>query len=70
MQDEWQSALELEGAERQAALEAIANHVREEAFFIPMFDLSAIYGTNPKLRGFERPRDDKHLFANLWWFAE
>lgn len=69
-QEQWQAALELEGADREAALSEIADLVREEAYFIPMFDLSAIYGVNANLRGFERPRDDKHLFANLWWFSE
>ncbi len=69
-QAEWQAATGLEGAARAAALEKIATQVRDEAYFIPMFDLSAIYGLNPKLKGFEKPRFDKHLFANLWWFEK
>lgn len=69
-QDEWQAALGLEGDERHAALAAIADQTRADAYFILLFDLSAIDGVNPNLRGFEQPRDDKHLFANLWWFAE
>jgi peptide/nickel transport system substrate-binding protein len=67
---EWAKAQELFGEERRQALEAVANTVREEVLGLPLFDLSAIYGVNPKLRGFEHPRFDKHLFANLWWFEE
>ncbi|HLF04776.1 MAG TPA: ABC transporter substrate-binding protein [Dehalococcoidia bacterium] len=67
-QAEWQAANGLEGAARAAALEKIATYTRDNVFFVPMFDLSAIYGFNPKLKGFENPRFDKHLFANLWWF--
>jgi peptide/nickel transport system substrate-binding protein len=69
-QDEWQATLALEGAERQAALAEVADYARDNVFFLPLFDLSAIYGLNPKLKGFEHPRDDKHLYANLWWFEE
>jgi peptide/nickel transport system substrate-binding protein len=65
---EWGRALELSGEERRQALETIATTVREEVLGLPFFDLSAIYGVNPNLRGFEHPRFDKHLFANLWWF--
>lgn len=67
-QAEWQAANGLEGEARRIALENIATAARDNVYFIPMFDLSAIYGLNPKLRGFEKPRFDKHLFANLWWF--
>jgi peptide/nickel transport system substrate-binding protein len=67
---EWGEALALSGEERRQALEAIATTVREEVLGLPLFDLSAIYGVNPKLRGFEQPRFDKHLFANLWWFEQ
>ena len=67
---EWRRAQELAGEERRQALEAVADTVHEEVLGLPLFDLTAIYGVNPKLRGFEQPRFDKHLFANLWWFAE
>jgi hypothetical protein len=70
-EDEWRKARELSGEERRIALEEIATIAREEVQAgLPLFDLSAIYGVNPKLRGFEEPRFDKHLFANLWWFGE
>ncbi|MSQ22338.1 MAG: hypothetical protein EXR53_03390 [Dehalococcoidia bacterium] len=65
---EWHRARGLSGDERRRALEAIADVVREDVLGLPIFDLTAIYGINPKLRGFEKPRFDKHLFANLWWF--
>ncbi|MDA0734474.1 MAG: hypothetical protein O2860_07815, partial [Chloroflexi bacterium] len=43
---------------------------RDEVLGLPLCDLSAIYGVNPKIRGFvNEPRFDKHLFANLWWFG-
>lgn len=67
---EWTRAVTLSGEERQRALETIADEVREKVYAIPMFDLVAYYGINPKLRGFEEPRFDKRLFANLWWFEE
>jgi ABC-type transport system substrate-binding protein len=69
-QAEWQRALTLEGEERRMALEQIASEAHDNVYFIPLFDLLAIYGHNSKLRGFENPRFDKHLFANLWWFEE
>jgi ABC-type transport system substrate-binding protein len=69
-QAEWQAANGMEGAARAAALEKIATYARDNVLFLPMFDLSAIYGFNPKLRGFENPRFDKHLFANLWWLEK
>jgi ABC-type transport system substrate-binding protein len=68
--DEWMQTLSLSGKDRQKALEAVAAAVREQVYGIPMFDLFAVYGINPKLRGFENPRFDKRLFANLWWFEE
>jgi hypothetical protein len=67
---EWNEVLALSGDARRQALETIASTVREEVLGLPLFDLSAIYGVSPKLRGFEQPRFDKHLFANLWWFEE
>ncbi|HZA23579.1 MAG TPA: ABC transporter substrate-binding protein [Dehalococcoidia bacterium] len=67
---EWNRAQELSGEERRQALEKVADTVHQEVLGLPLFDLTAIYGVNPKLRGFEQPRFDKHLFANLWWFAE
>ena len=67
---EWKRARTLSGDERRIALEKIADWQREQVYILPMFDLFAIYGVNPKLRGFEEPRFDKHLFANLWWFDE
>jgi ABC-type transport system substrate-binding protein len=67
---EWNRIQALSGDERRQALEAVATAVREEVLGLPLFDLSAIYGVSPKLRGFEQPRFDKHLFANLWWFGE
>ena len=70
LEEEWKRARTLDGEERRIALEAIADHQRENVYILPMFDLFAIYGINPKLRGFEEPRFDKHTFANLWWFAE
>ncbi|MFQ6030245.1 MAG: hypothetical protein ACE5Q6_22450, partial [Dehalococcoidia bacterium] len=69
-EEEWKRARTLDGEERRIALEAIADWQREHVYILPMFDLFAIYGINPKLRGFEEPRFDKHTFANLWWFAE
>ncbi len=69
-EEEWKRARTLDGEERRIALEAIADWQRENVYILPMFDLFAIYGINPKLRGFEEPRFDKHTFANLWWFAE
>ena len=70
-QDQWSRARGLSGEERREALEEIATYAHEEVLAgLPLFDLSAIYGVNPKLRGFENPRFDKHLFANLWWFEE
>ena len=68
-EEEWKLARTLEGEDRRIALEAIADWQRENVYILPMFDLFAIYGVNPKLRGFEEPRFDKHTFANLWWFA-
>lgn len=70
MEDEWRTARTLDGEDRRIALEAIADWQRENVTIIPMFDLFAIYGINPKLRGFEEPRFDKHTFAGLWWFEE
>ncbi|HEU0022867.1 MAG TPA: ABC transporter substrate-binding protein [Dehalococcoidia bacterium] len=67
---EWNRIQGLSGDARRQALEGVAATVREEVLGLPLFDLSAIYGVNPKLRGFEQPRFDKHLFANLWWFEE
>lgn len=67
---EWNGIQALSGDERRQALEAVATTVREEVLGLPLFDLSAIYGVSPNLRGFEQPRFDKHLFANLWWFEE
>ncbi len=67
---EWATARTLDGEERRIALEKIADWQRENVYIIPMFDLFAVYGINSKLRGFEEPRFDKHMFANLWWFAE
>jgi peptide/nickel transport system substrate-binding protein len=69
-EEEWGSARTLAGEERRQALQAIADWQRENVYIIPMFDLFAIYGINPKLRGFEEPRFDKHTFAGLWWFEE
>jgi peptide/nickel transport system substrate-binding protein len=69
-EEEWRRARTLAGEERRKALEEIANWQREHVYIIPMFDLFAIYGINPKLRGFEEPRFDKHTFAGLWWFEE
>jgi hypothetical protein len=66
---EWRQARTLAGEERVKALEQIAIEHRENVYSLPLFDLFAIYGINPKLRGFENPRFDKHLFSNLWWFA-
>ena len=59
MEDEWRSARTLDGEDRQIALEKIADWQRENVTIIPMFDLFAIYGINPKLRGFEEPRFDQ-----------
>ena len=56
MEDEWRTARTLDGEERRIALEAIADWQRENVTIIPMFDLFAIYGVNPNLRGFEEPR--------------
>jgi hypothetical protein len=67
-EEEWARARTLAGEERRKALEAIADWQRGNVYIIPMFDLFAIYGINPKLRGFEEPRFDKHTFAGLWWF--
>jgi peptide/nickel transport system substrate-binding protein len=67
---EWTRATTLSGEERARALETIADEVKEEVYALPMFDLVAYYGINPNLRGFEEPRFDKRLFANLWWFEE
>jgi peptide/nickel transport system substrate-binding protein len=69
-EEEWSRARSLAGEERRKALEEIANWERENVYIIPMFDLFAIYGVNPKLRGFEEPRFDKHTFAGLWRFEE
>ncbi len=69
-EEEWKLARTLDGEDRRIALEAIADWQREHVYILPMFDLFAIYGVNPKLRGFEEPRFDKHTFANLWWFEE
>jgi hypothetical protein len=69
-EEEWSRARTLAGEERRQALEEIANWQREHVYIIPMFDLFAVYGVNPKLRGFEEPRFDKHTFAGLWWFEE
>ncbi len=69
-EDEWRTARTLDGEERRMALEAVADWQRENVTIIPMFDLFAIYGVNPKVRGFEEPRFDKHTFAGLWWFEE
>ncbi|MDA0735469.1 MAG: ABC transporter substrate-binding protein, partial [Chloroflexi bacterium] len=66
---EWNAVLALSGDDRRQALEAVADTVRDEVLGLPLFDLSAIYGVNPKLQGFDEPRFDKHLFANLWWFG-
>ena len=69
-EEEWANARTLDGDARREALEAIADWQREHVYILPMFDLFAIYGVNPKLRGFEEPRFDKHTFANLWYFAD
>jgi ABC-type transport system substrate-binding protein len=69
-EEEWSLARTLAGEERRKALEEIANWQREHVYIIAMFDLFAVYGVNPKLRGFEEPRFDKHTFAGLWWFEE
>ena len=69
-EDEWRTARTLAGEERQAALQAVADWQRENVYILPMFDLFAIYGINPKLKGFEEPRFDKHTFAGQWWFEE
>lgn len=69
-EEEWRTARTLDGEARRIALEAIADWQRENVYIIPMFDLFAVYGVNSKLRGFEEPRFDKHLFASLWWFTE
>ena len=37
------------------ALEAIADWHRENVYVLPMFDLFAIYGINPKLRALRNP---------------
>ena len=65
---EWKQARTLAGEERRIVLEEIADWQRENVYILPMFDLFAIYGVSPKLRGFDNPRFDKHLFANLWYF--
>ena len=70
MEEQLRTARTLDGEDRRIALEAIADWQRENVYILPMFDLFAIYGINPKLRGFEEPRFDKHTFANLWWFEE
>ena len=67
--EEWKSARTLDDDARREALEAIDDWHREHVYILPMFDLFAIYGINPKLRGFEEPRFDKNTFANLWNFA-
>jgi peptide/nickel transport system substrate-binding protein len=69
-EEEWSRARTLAGEERRKALEEIANWQREHVYIIPLFDLFAVYGINPKLRGFEEPRFDKHTFAGLWRFEE
>ena len=67
-QNQWWNATNLSGEERRLAMEDIADWQRENVYFIPMFDLFAIYGVNPNMRGFETPRFDGRVFANLWWF--
>jgi hypothetical protein len=68
--EEWKQATTKASEARKEALQKVADWQREHIYIIPMFDLFAIYGVNPKLRGFEEPRFDKHLYANLWWFEE
>jgi hypothetical protein len=72
--EEWKQATTTAGEERREALQEVATWQHEHVYIIPMFDLFAIYEVNPKLRGFDEPRDeprfDKHLYANLWWFEE
>jgi peptide/nickel transport system substrate-binding protein len=70
MEAEMERAVGLAGEERRKALEKIADWNREEVNFIHLFDLFAVYGINPKLRGFEEPRFDKRTFFNLMWFEE
>ena len=69
-EEEWAKARTLDSDARREALEAIADWQRDHVCILATFDLFAIYGVNPELRGFEEPRFDKHTFANLWYFAD
>ena len=58
-----EAALANSGEERRIGMTALADLAREEAFFLPLFDVVTVYGLNDTLQW--EPRFDGRVRLNM-----
>jgi peptide/nickel transport system substrate-binding protein len=67
IQEQLPMALAASGDDRQRRLQALADYVHENAFWIGVFDLPMFYAIDPKLNW--DPRFDRRIRISTMWFS-